>query len=178
MMSADAQDDAVFKALCDVTRRRALDLLRDGPMTTGELCARLERHADTRAHGRHAEPALGRTGVLRHLAVLMDAGLVVTRAQGRVRWNHLNAAPLQRVCDRWMSRHVQMFATAFNRLKAFAEADSTDHPAPAPPTCVSTPTRRQQQQPAESSTPSLTPRRGRSARRPSSQSKHKEHRRV
>lgn len=130
MMSADAQDDAVFKALCDVTRRRALDLLRDGPMTTGELCARLERHADTRAHGRHAEPALGRTGVLRHLAVLMDAGLVVTRAQGRVRWNHLNPAPLQRVCDRWMSRHVQMFASAFSRLKSIAESnDAAEVPA-------------------------------------------------
>jgi DNA-binding transcriptional ArsR family regulator len=132
MIRADQQDDAVFKALGDATRRRALDLLREGPMTTGELCARLERHPAGTARASTAD-SLGRTGVLRHLAVLMDAGLVVTRTEGRVRWNHLNGAPLQRVCDRWMSRHVQAFASAFNRLKAVAESDNADEPTPTPP---------------------------------------------
>ncbi|MFM9958951.1 MAG: hypothetical protein ACKVZJ_12840, partial [Phycisphaerales bacterium] len=83
--------------------------------------------------------ALGRTGVLRHLGVLMDAGLIVTRAEGRVRWNHLNGAPLQRVCDRWMSRHVQVFASAFNRLKSVAEAPEPD------PVTTSTPAVRAEQ---------------------------------
>lgn len=123
MTSHDAQDDAVFKALSDPTRRRALDLLRERPMTTGELCARLERRPAPRRAAHGAEPALGRTGVLRHLAVLIDAGLIVTRTQGRIRWNHLNGAPLQRVCDRWMSRHVQVFASAVGRLKTLAETD-------------------------------------------------------
>lgn len=133
MTTADLHDDTVFKALSDATRRRALDLLRAGPMTTGELCARLERHRH-----RAASPTLGRTGVLRHLAVLMDAGLIVTRTQGRVRWNHFNPAPLQRVCDRWMSRHVQMFASAFSRLKSIAESDDAAE-APAALDGVATP---------------------------------------
>jgi DNA-binding transcriptional ArsR family regulator len=156
MIRADQQDDAVFKALGDSTRRRALDLLREGPMTTGELCARLERHPAAAARAAGGE-TLGRTGVLRHLAVLMDAGLVVTRTEGRVRWNHLNGAPLQRVCDRWMSRHVQVFASAFNRLKTLAESDNLDEPTPTPTAGTAAPRN------AGAPTPPVSPTRGKPA---------------
>src|SRR2546426_761327 len=67
----------VWKALADPTRRAILDALRKGPRTTGDLCGRFD---------------VTRFAVMKHLAVLEDAGLVLARRQGRERWNHLNAA--------------------------------------------------------------------------------------
>lgn len=91
--SADAegarrQDDAVWRALANPTRRRLLDLLRDRPRTTGELATR--------------SPGLSRFAVMQHLGVLEDAGLVLTRRRGRHRFNHLNPVPLRRWYERWV----------------------------------------------------------------------------
>jgi len=63
-----------------------------------------------------------RTNVMKHLDILVAAGLVVVRREGRTRWNHINPVPIQRVCDRWVSRHVRNLASAMSRLKDHVEA--------------------------------------------------------
>lgn len=107
-----ATDDLVWKALADPTRRAILDRLADGPRTTGDLC---EHFARPRRGG------LGRTSVMKHLGILVEAGLVSFRREQRQRWNYLNPAPIQRVCDRWVSRHVRGVARAADRLKELVE---------------------------------------------------------
>ncbi len=116
-----AAENAVWKALADPTRRAILDLLADGPKTTGDLCSRFDAEAG---------PGIGRTGVLKHIEVLHAAGLVVARREGRVRWNFLNPVPIQQVADRWVGRHVRSLATSLQRLKALSE----DRPVAARPT--------------------------------------------
>ena len=69
----------IWKALSDPTRRRILDLLKERPRTTGELCDAFEE--------------LSRFAVMKHLAVLEGAELVIVRPHGRERWNHLNTVP-------------------------------------------------------------------------------------
>jgi DNA-binding transcriptional ArsR family regulator len=105
-------DDPVWRALADPTRRAILDLLAERARTTGEVCA----HFAQRRRG-----GLSRTGVMKHLGLLEGAGLVVVRREGRQRWNHLNPVPIQRVCDRWVSRHVRGLARSADRLKALLE---------------------------------------------------------
>jgi len=100
--------DAVWKALSDPTRRSVLDLLRKRARTTGELTA--------------AFPGLSRFAVMKHLGVLQDAGLLVVRREGRKRWNHLNAVPLRRVYERWVSRYEDVWADSLLRLKETVEA--------------------------------------------------------
>lgn len=102
-------DDGVWKALADPTRRAILDELRDGPKTTGQLVA--------------AFPALSRYGVMKHISVLEEANLLVHRRDGRKRWNHLNAVPLRRIYERWVSKYEDQWAKALNRIKDIAEAD-------------------------------------------------------
>ena len=104
--------DLVWKALADPKRRAILDLLAKRPRTTGEVCAHF---AELSAGG------IGRTGVMKHLDVLQAANLVLVRREGRVRWNHVNPVPIQRVCDRWVSRHVRDLARSANRLKDLVE---------------------------------------------------------
>ena len=122
-------DDAVWKALADPTRREILDLLATEPRTTGALV--------------EGFPSLCRTAVMRHLEVLVQAGLVLVRREGRQRWNHLNPVPIQRVCERWVHRHVRGIASAMSRLKDHVEgrspvsapiADSPGGPTPPSPT--------------------------------------------
>ena len=107
-----AAGDLVWRALADPTRRAILDLLAKSPRTTGEVCA-------------HFAPAkrggIGRTGVMKHLDVLQKANLVLIRREGRLRWNHVNPVPIQRACDRWVSRHVRDLARSANRLKDLVE---------------------------------------------------------
>ncbi len=95
--------DNVWKALADATRRAILDHLRDGPRTTGDLAGRFE--------------GLTRFGVMKHLAVLESVGLVIVERRGRERWNHLNAVPLRRVYERWVSRYEDRWAGSLLRLK-------------------------------------------------------------
>ena len=100
----------VWRALADPTRRALLDLLRDGPATTGTLAAGF--------------PALTRFAVMKHLGVLVDAGLVVVRRSGRERWNHLNAVPLRQAYERWMAPYAERGAVTSLRLKDFVEGDA------------------------------------------------------
>ena len=85
-------DDLVFRALADPTRRLLLDRLfeRDG-RTLGELEGEV--------------PALTRFGVMKHLGVLEAAGLVVTRKQGRAKLHHLNPVPIREIADRWIDKY-------------------------------------------------------------------------
>ena len=106
-MSSDAKDDHVFKALAHPRRRLMLDALKEGPKTTGALC--------------EAFPDLDRCTVMQHLKVLEKAGLVVARRQGRERWNHLDALPIKRIHDRWISEYASHAVSILDRLKADLE---------------------------------------------------------
>ncbi|RUP27002.1 MAG: ArsR family transcriptional regulator [Mycolicibacterium sp.] len=101
-------DDLVFKALADPTRRVLLDKLfeQDG-LTLSELEA--------------AAPALTRFGVMKHLAVLEQAGLVVTRKQGRHKHHYLNAVPIRLLLERWIDKYRDRHVTALLNLKDHLE---------------------------------------------------------
>ena len=105
-----ATDDTVWKALADPTRRTILDLLRDGPKTTSEI-------VEQSSH-------LTRFGVMKHLDVLRAAELVNTRSEGRKRINSLNAIPLRRVVERWISRYDGFWANTRSRVKEGAEEEA------------------------------------------------------
>ncbi len=83
-------------------------------MTTGELVERL--------------PDLSRTAVMRHLDVLDEAGLLIVRRRGRVRWNSLNPVPIERVCQRWLNRNARRWASALNRLDRLIGDEETPRP--------------------------------------------------
>src|SRR6476469_2389130 len=96
-------DDRVFKALADPTRRHLLDRLfeRDG-RTLGELERELE---------------MTRFGVMKHLKVLEEAGLVVTQRSGREKLHFLNPIPIRLVHDRWIDKYTEHRAAALADLK-------------------------------------------------------------
>lgn len=102
--------DNVWKALSDPTRREILDLLRDGPRQTTEIVDQF--------------PRLSRFGVMKHLDVLREAGLVRTRSEGRLRWNSLNAAPIREILERWISKYEGYWANTMLRVKDLAEEES------------------------------------------------------
>ncbi|MEV4126776.1 metalloregulator ArsR/SmtB family transcription factor, partial [Nocardia sp. NPDC049707] len=85
-------DDRVFKALASPVRRRMLDVLKDSPRTTGELCDLMSE--------------LDRTTVLQHLRVLERAELVTGRRVGRERHLSLAPLPIKRIHDRWISTYM------------------------------------------------------------------------
>jgi DNA-binding transcriptional ArsR family regulator len=103
-------DDRVFKALADTTRRHLLDRLfvRDGRTLT-ELEAELE---------------MTRFGVMKHLRVLEDAGLVVTRRSGREKLHFLNPVPIRLIHDRWIDKYTERRVTALADLKNQLEASA------------------------------------------------------
>ena len=82
-MSSESKDDPVFKALAHHRRREILDLLKDGPRTTGALCEMF--------------PGMDRCTVMQHLKVLEAADLLIVERRGRERWNHLNPLPIQEI---------------------------------------------------------------------------------
>jgi DNA-binding transcriptional ArsR family regulator len=106
-MLGRVDDDRVFKALADPTRRALLDRLfeRDGRTLT-EL---------------EAEVEMTRFGVMKHLRVLEDAGLVVTRRSGREKLHFLNAVPIQLIHDRWIDKFTAGPASTLIQLKKALE---------------------------------------------------------
>jgi DNA-binding transcriptional ArsR family regulator len=108
------EDDRVFKALADVTRRHLLDRLfeRDGRTLT-ELESELE---------------MTRFGVMKHLHVLEDAGLIATSRSGREKLRFLNPVPIRLIHDRWIDkyteRHVSALAELKNRLEEIGNRSS------------------------------------------------------
>src|SRR5689334_5064271 len=103
-------DDRVFKALADPTRRFLLDLLfqRDGRTLT-EL---------------ESELAMTRFGVAKHLKVLEEADLVVTRRAGREKLHFLNPVPIRLIHDRWIDKYTERHVTALIDLKNALEDES------------------------------------------------------
>src|SRR3954454_11214595 len=106
-MSFKESDDEIWKALSDPTRRKLLDWLRDQPRTTGELCDKF--------------PDLTRFAVMKHLTVLEEARLVIVKREGRLRWNHLNAIPIQAIYERWMNRFAAPMAASLLALGRHVE---------------------------------------------------------
>jgi len=96
-------DDLVFRALADPTRRFLLDQLfvRDGRTLT-ELESELE---------------MTRFGVMKHLRVLEEAGLVVPRRQGREKLHFLNPVPIRLIHDRWIDKYAERPVSALADLK-------------------------------------------------------------
>ena len=100
-------DEQIFKALADSTRRFLLDLLfnRDG-QTLSELESTLP---------------MTRFGVMKHLRVLEEAGLVVTRRCGREKLHFLNAVPIRLIHDRWIDKYTERQVSALADLKISLE---------------------------------------------------------
>jgi DNA-binding transcriptional ArsR family regulator len=104
--------DEVFKALADPTRRELLDQLfeRDG-QTLSALEGRLP---------------MTRFGVMKHLKVLEEAGLVTTRKRGREKLHFLNPVPIRLIHDRWVSKYAAPWASALTELKHDIENDGSE----------------------------------------------------
>lgn len=109
-MTDDPELGSVFRALADPSRRFLLDLLfeRDGRTLT-EL---------------EAELSMTRFGVMKHLKVLEEAGLVVTRRSGREKLHFLNPVPIRLIHDRWIDKYTERNVTALLDLKTQLEQPS------------------------------------------------------
>ncbi|HET8794936.1 MAG TPA: metalloregulator ArsR/SmtB family transcription factor [Arthrobacter sp.] len=100
--------DAVFKALADPTRRDLLDeLFRSDGQTLSALEARFD---------------ITRFGVMKHLKLLEEAGLVVTRRRGREKLHFLNPVPIRLIHDRWVSKYAEPWAAGLSGLKSRLES--------------------------------------------------------
>lgn len=106
-MNASDDLDAVFTALAHETRRRILDLLRDRPGAgVGEIAAEFD---------------VSRIAIMKHLAVLEEAHLLVSQKDGRTRRLYFNAAPIRMIYDRWTDDYSGYWAGEITRLKYLAE---------------------------------------------------------
>jgi DNA-binding transcriptional ArsR family regulator len=109
MVRAAEDLEDVWRALASPIRRRMLDLLRDGPMSTGDIA---EEFRD-----------LSRFAVMQHLGVLEEAKLVIPRREGRTRLNYLNPVPIQRIYQRWVSKYQESWTEALVSLKGTLESE-------------------------------------------------------
>jgi len=118
------QDDAPFRALADPSRRVLLDRLyeRDG-QALGELAAAL--------------PQMSRIAVMKHLRVLEQAGLVVSRRSGRRRLHYLNPVPIRRIHDRWLDKFRTRAADVLLKFQAYLEEPTMESDIPDRPSHVS-----------------------------------------
>jgi uncharacterized protein YndB with AHSA1/START domain len=107
MVTYSAGMDAVFRALADPTRRSLLDeLFREDGQTLSALEQRLP---------------MTRFGVMKHLKLLEEAGLVVTKRRGREKLHFLNPVPIRLVHDRWVSKYAEPWAAGLSGLKTRLE---------------------------------------------------------
>ena len=111
-----------WKALADPVRREILDLLREEPRTTGEICDAFDH--------------LTRFGVLSHMTVLKEAGLVRVERRGRERINRIDPDPLREAYEDWIRNYEVLWAGRLGRLKKLVErkkeeAAMTDDAPPA-----------------------------------------------
>ena len=104
----EEQDDLVFKALAGSDRRLILDLLSAASLTTGNICKELHW--------------LNRCTVMQHLGVLENARLIITRKEGRSRWNYLDVSPIQRIHERWIEAYATPSANLLSKLRQDLEA--------------------------------------------------------
>ena len=100
-------DDAVFKALADASRRKLLDRLRQkNGQTLGELCSGL---------------SMTRQAVAKHLGILRKANLVSWKREGRERLHFINPVPINEIAERWISKFEHPRLQALSRLKKHLE---------------------------------------------------------
>ena len=104
--------DEVFKALADPTRRGLLDELH---REDGQSLSALE-----------ARVPMSRFGVMKHLRVLEEAGLVVTKRRGREKLHFLNPVPIRLIHDRWVSRYTEPWAATLTGLKRAIEEQTME----------------------------------------------------
>jgi DNA-binding transcriptional ArsR family regulator len=110
-MSGGGKPD-LWRALASPWRRRLLDLLRNGPATTGALAGEI--------------PELSRFAVMQHLGVLTDAGVVLVERRGRDRFNYLNPVPLREWYERWVQPLADADAAALLKLRRTVETGADD----------------------------------------------------
>lgn len=107
-MMNDRDMDALFQALAHESRRRMLDIVRNEPgIGVGGLASEFD---------------VSRIAVMKHLAVLEDANLVLSEKHGRTRKLYFNAAPIQMIHDRWTSEYSAYWAGQMTRIKYLSEA--------------------------------------------------------
>jgi DNA-binding transcriptional ArsR family regulator len=103
----DEEDNRAFKALADPTRRFLLDLLFE---REGRTLSELEEQVD-----------MTRIGVMKHLRILEEAGLVITKRSGREKLHFLNPVPIRLIHDRWIGKYTERHVSALTELKADLE---------------------------------------------------------
>ena len=102
-------DDAVFRALADASRRQLLDrLYEQNGQTLGELCQGLE---------------ITRQAVAKHLAILEEANLVSAQRQGREKLHFINPVPINGIAERWINKFERRQLSALSALKKALEGD-------------------------------------------------------
>jgi DNA-binding transcriptional ArsR family regulator len=107
-----SDDDSVFQALADPSRRQLLDRLhRRNGLTLGALCEGLE---------------MTRQAVAKHLAILEAANLVSCKRQGREKLHFINPVPINRIAERWISKFERRHLSALSALKRKLEGESDD----------------------------------------------------
>ena len=108
--------DLVFSALAHPTRRRILDIVRENSgCSVNDVASHFE---------------ISRIGVMKHLWVLEDAGLLLSEKEGRTRRLYFNAVPIQMIYDRWTSEYSALWAGGLTRFK-YAIEDDEAHPEDA-----------------------------------------------
>jgi DNA-binding transcriptional ArsR family regulator len=105
-------EDSVFRALADASRRRLLDMLhRDNGQTLTELCQGL---------------AMTRQAVTKHLSILEHANLVSSKRHGREKLHFINPVPINEIAERWIGKFEQPRIKALSSLKRKLEGDNDD----------------------------------------------------
>jgi DNA-binding transcriptional ArsR family regulator len=111
-MLDDRDMDAVFQALANESRRRMLDIVKGEPgIGVGALASEFD---------------VSRIAVMKHLAVLEEASLIVSEKDGRTRRLYFNAAPIQMIHDRWTTEYSAYWAGHVTRIKYLAEGRHGD----------------------------------------------------
>lgn len=106
-MFDDSEMDAVFQALAHESRRQMLDIVKDSPgITVGALASQFD---------------VSRIAVIKHLAVLEQADLLVSEKDGRTRRLYFNAVPIQMIHDRWTTEYSAYWSGNVTKLKHLAE---------------------------------------------------------
>ena len=107
-MSAESEIDALFQALANENRRRMLDLVRESPgIGVGALASGFD---------------VSRIAVMKHLAVLEEANLIISEKEGRTRRLYFNGAPIKMIHERWTTEYSAYWAGRLTQLKYSAEA--------------------------------------------------------
>jgi DNA-binding transcriptional ArsR family regulator len=111
-MRAMDDEDGVFRALADASRRRLLDRLHaSNGQTLGDLCK---------------DMAMSRQAVTKHLAILEEADLVATQWRGREKLHFINPVPINRIAERWISKFEAPRLAALSAIKRNLEGDDHD----------------------------------------------------